>query len=155
MITLSDNVRAGDRKIAQQNEDSRRGDFLRAIDGDEANLSDFEVKFVGDFIKARGKSNADLDFQWFTAGRRQVVDNMIHRYGLRTLKQSAAPVVPQAEPGHCGYLKRDEETRKQTPCGAKAVIKLRNGLELCADCNRVREQGLAMLRAAKERRLRS
>lgn len=158
MKTLTDAYAAGRAAVRGQNEDTRRGEFLRAIDAGEANCTDFEINFIEGFLGDRALKPSDLDFQWFTPGRRKVVDNMIHRYGFRSLKMEANAVaalkLKAPAPGTCGYLKRDEDNRRNQPCGAPAVIKLRHGLELCNECNQVREQGLAHLRAAKEQRLR-
>lgn len=141
----------------ERHHDLRRGEFLRAIDSGVENLSQFEMDFIESFLGDRALKDAALDWQWFTEGRRKVVDNMIHRYGFRSLKMEAAAVnrLPPSAPGKCGYLVRPEPGRPQQRCGAAAVIKLRNGLELCNDCNQIREDGIAKLRAARERQLRS
>ena len=147
-------LEGGQAKIREQNADNRRGEFLRAIDGDEhANLNDWEIKFVSDFIKARAGIAHNLDFKWFTPGRRAVVDKMIQRYGFRSLRPVQTRMVPQVEPGHCGYLKH-EEGRRNVPCNAPAVVKLQSGLELCAECDQTRKENLEKLRQFKTRNMR-
>ena len=156
MKTLRDNVASGQSIIRSQNEDARRGEFLRAIDDSGEALTDFEIKFVGDFIRERGPQSIDLDFQWFTPGRRLVVDNMIHRYGFRTLRAPAGVTqkIPEAPPGCCGYLVRNEDSTRRVPCGAPATTKSPRGLELCTLHTEMRAAELAQLRQAKQQLLR-
>lgn len=154
MRTLRDNFEAGQAKIRLQNEDARRGEFLRAIDGAAETLSDFETEFLGSFLKVRGVKKLDSDFLWFTPGRRAVVDGMIHRYGFRSLKsevQGLKSKLPEAAPGHCGYLVRNDETNRRDCCGRPATSKSPRGLELCDEHTSIRAAELAHLRAAKER----
>lgn len=152
MRTLRDNVQAGFSVIRSQNEDARRGEFLRAIDDSGENLNDFEVRFVGDFLKWAAERKADLDFRWFTPGRRAVVDGMIHRYGMRSLKSEGSSLkLPTAAAGHCGYLVRNGETNRRECCGAKATVTTGRGLELCAAHAATRAAELKHLREAKER----
>lgn len=142
----------------QDLDDRERSEFLTRLDASEIRLTEWEEKFVGDFKKWSLPTNF-----WTGSDRRRTsCDQMRRRYehqlpamtGL-SINAQVALAVAQADPGHCGYLKRNPDTGRQQPCSAPAVIKLRNGLELCADCNRIRESGLAQLRAAKERQLRS
>lgn len=158
MRTIRDNFEAGQAKIRLQNEDARRGEFLRAIDGAEETLSDFEIEFLGSFLKWAGTTGVlrppDLDFRWFTPGRRAVVDGMIHRYGMRSLKsevQGLKSKLPEATAGCCGYLVRNDETNRRDYCGRPATSKSPRGLELCDEHTSIRAAELAHLRAAKER----
>lgn len=153
MNTIRDSIEAGKAAIRSQNEDSRRGEFLRALDVAAETLSDFEINFVGGFIKDRGAHPIEFDFRWFTPGRRQVVDNMIHRYGVRTLKaesgsQAKLPIAPA---GACGYLVRNSEDNRREVCGAPATTTSPRGLELCAVHTQIRAEELAHLRAAKNK----
>ncbi len=146
---------AGRAKIREQNEDCRRGEFLRAIDCGQTAVSDFEMNFIESFLGDRAAKPADLDFQWFTLKRREVVDGMIRRYGMRTLQPVAnRQAIPQAEPGHCGYLKT-EDGRRNVPCNQPAVVKLPGGLELCAACQQIRTDVIEKMRQFKTRHLRS
>lgn len=153
MTTLQANLDAGKAKIRSQNEDSRRGEFLRALDVAAETLSDFEIEFVGSFLGRMGKQSPEFDFQWFTHGRRQVVDGMIHRYGMRTLQpvSGATKKLPTAPAGHCGYLVRNDETGRRECCGAKATVKTGRDLELCATHAATRAAELKHLRDAKEK----
>jgi hypothetical protein len=147
---------AGRAKIVQQNEDRRRGEFLRALDASQESLTEFEERFVADFMQKYGDQDHALDWRFFTDGRRRVVDNLMKRYQPGSLKlttSAASRPIPQAEPGCCGYLTRTQEARN-VPCNAKAVIKLNNGLELCQEHDDLRKQGLEKLRAAKTRNMR-
>jgi len=134
-------------------EDARRGEFLRAIDTAAETLSEFEISFVGDFIKERGGKEIAMDVTWFTSGRRQVVDNMIHRYGFRSLKSPSgvATKLPTAATGCCGYLVRSDETNRRVCCGRPATFKSPRGLELCTEHTQTRAAELDHLRKAKER----
>lgn len=147
---------AGAAKIREQNADCRRGEFLRAIDAGTENLSDFEMNFIESFLGARALVDRALDFQWFTPARRRVVDGMIQRYGMRSLKfegSAARQPIPQAEAGHCGYL-IEREGRRNQPCGEPAVFKLQSGLELCATHDQERKENLERLRQFKLRNMR-
>lgn len=154
MRTLRDNVDAGQARIRLQNEDARRGEFLRAMDEGGEVLSDFEVSFIGSFMGRMGKQAPEHDFQWFTPGRRAVVDSMIHRYGFRSLKSEGSGVkskLPEAAAGHCGYLIRDPDTNRRECCGAPTTVTTGRGLELCAPHAATRAAELKQLRDAKER----
>ena len=145
---------AGRTLIRQQNEDNSRGEFLRALDASVANCSDFECQFIEGVLRDRETKDAALDFQWFTPGRRGVVDQMLKRYGMRTLRPAPRLKPPQAAPGCCGFLTR-EEGRRNILCNQPAIIKLNNGLELCAHHDTIRQQEMERLRAFKTRNLRS
>lgn len=148
-------LEAGRAKLRAQTEDNRRGEFLRAIDCGQTNVTEFELNFIESFLGDRATKDAALDFQWFTPRRREVVDSMIQRYGMRTLSPVAVRQdIPQAEAGCCGYLVTRDGRRNQL-CGAVAVTKLLNGLELCAPHKQEREENLARLQQLKTRRLRS
>ena len=152
MRTPPANFDAGQARIRLQNEDARRGEFLRAMDEGGEVLSDFEVSFIGSFMGRMGKQAPEHDFQWFTPGRRAVVDGMIHCYGFRSLK--TPPVLdklPTAAAGHCGYLIRDPDTNRRVCCDAPAMSTTPRGLELCEEHALARAGELAQLRAAKER----
>jgi len=139
-----------------QLDDQRRGEFLRAIDTDVETLSNFELSFIETFREQRGKIAGGLDHHWFTEARRDVVDKMIQRYGMRSHKFETAPSafrLPTAEQGKCGYIIRDEN-RQQVRCGKSASVTLHNGLELCKDCNDTREAALKRARDAKQERRR-
>lgn len=153
MTTLQANFDAGRARIRSQNEDARRGEFLRALDDSGENLNDFETAFLGDFLKERGGKTSDADFRWFSIGRRQVVDNMIHRYGFRTLRAPAGATqkLPEAAPGHCGYLVRDPDSNRRVCCDRPATTQSPRGLELCAEHTVIRVEELAQLRNAKMR----
>lgn len=156
MKHIQSNFDAGQAKIRAQNEDTRRGEFLRAIDDSDELLSDFETSFVGSFIKWVGARDPvrlpDLDFRWFTPGRRAVVDGMIHRYGFRGLKTHAASFkLPTAPAGCCGYLVRNGDTGRRECCGAKATTKTGRDLELCAQHAATRAAELQHLRDCKNK----
>lgn len=145
----------GRAKIHEQNEDNRRGEFLRALDCGQTNVSDFEMNFIESFLGDRATKDRALDFQWFTPRRRDVVDGMIKRYGFRSLRApSSALRIPQAAPGHCGYLVR-EDGRANVLCNQPAVMKCNNGLELCAQHDALRTEQMEKLRQYKTRHLRS
>lgn len=149
----ADRYAAGREAIRSQNEDSRRGEFLRAIDGDAVTLNEFEAGFVADFVRQRGKADPALDFQWFTPNRRTVVDRMIQRYGMRFVKPVPnVTTLPPAEAGKCEYLVKGE--RRNERCGQPATVS-RNGFSLCAACDEIRARGLQQLRDSKKRSLRS
>jgi hypothetical protein len=151
MRTLRDSVRAGQAMIREQNEDARRGEFLRALDASEEVLYQFEESFVSGFVKDRHGKEPSLDFQWFTPRRRSVVDHMIKRYGLRTLKPvPRVRELPDATPGLCGYFVRDQEKGLNQRCNRPATLKI-GDLELCDDCQREREQMLARVRKLRTR----
>ena len=144
----------------EMNEDCRRGEFLRAIDAGVENLSEWEINFIQCFLGERALKPAALDHQWFTDGRRRVVDNMIHRYGFRKQQtanskhQTSNTKLPEpARDGCCNYLTR-QDGRLNVRCGERAVTKLHNGLELCQAHLDERTELLEKVRAAK-RRLRS
>jgi hypothetical protein len=145
---------AGRAKIREQNEDRRRGAFLRALDASDEPLTEFEEKFTADFMQKYGAQDPTLDWRFFTPGRRRVVEGMMKHYrppGLNLARAASLPT-PQAPPGCCGYLTRTDEAFN-VPCGAKAIIKLNNNLELCAEHDRLRREGLEKLRQAKMRRM--
>lgn len=57
-------------------EDIERGNFLRQLDQSDAEVTDFEARFIDGFLH-----NASLN--WWTAGRRATCDKMRHTYGGR------------------------------------------------------------------------
>ena len=143
-----------DRVHRVMTEDCRRGEFLRAVDAAVETMSDWEARFIKGFVDERAAKDASLDHQWFTDGRRRVVDNMIHRYGFRSTKPPLARVPAPAREGCCNYLTR-HEGRLNVRCGEPAVTKLHNGLELCQEHLDQRTELQEKLRAAKRRMMRS
>jgi hypothetical protein len=145
---------AGRAKIVQQNEDRRRGEFLRALDVSDERLAEFEEKFVADFMQKHGDQDRTLDWRFFTDGRRRVVDNLMKRYrppGLKTavVRAMDAP----AEPGCCGYFVERDGLRNQR-CGDPAAITLQNGLELCQAHHKQQQERIEKLRQWKTRNMR-
>jgi hypothetical protein len=110
-------------------DDAAREEFLRALDASEIELTEFEQRFVGDFI--------DAGFRWrWTGPRRQVVEELRQRYQHRIHVHSPQSTVrglsvPAAPEGQCGYLVRDESGEPQRRCGLPAVTQNRLGLALC------------------------
>ena len=143
-----------DNVTRQMNEDCRRGEFLRAIDAAVENLSEWEGRFIQDFLRERSDRPAADDHKWFTDGRRRVVDNMIHRYGFRKQQTPNTKVPAPAREGCCNYLTR-QDGRLNVRCGDPAVTKLHNGLELCEAHLAQRTELQEKLRAAKRRMMRS
>ncbi len=141
--------------------DKRRGEFLRALDDSDYNVSDWEAKFLDSFLDFTSNRPSD-EPRWWTDGRRAATDRMMSHYpDIATQLGIPAPAVaagraliPQAESGACGYLVRGDD-RVQRCCGAPAVARLRSGLGLCQEHEDERQRGLAKLRAFKERNLRN
>ena len=138
--------------VREHNADARRGEFLRHIHAGE--LSEFESGFVSSFLADRATKPAGDDFQWFTPGRRNVVDRMIQQHGMRTAASAAPAPVLQAAAGKCGYILRSAGELPRL-CNEPAVSRLRHGLELCASHEAERVDRLARIREMKARQMRS
>lgn len=142
-------------------EDRTRGDFLRGLDESEWAVDDWEANFLASFLDFISNRPSD-EPRWWTDGRRGVVTRLAQKYpdvarraGLKAAPQAvAAKLDLPTMPGKCGYFTRDDE-RRQRRCGAPAVVKLRAGLELCAEHEQQRQEGIERLRKFKERQLRS
>lgn len=66
-------------RSAEQAADVKRGDFLRALDASDVEVSDWEARFLDGFLF--GTSNRPSDEpSWWTEGRRAMADRLARKY---------------------------------------------------------------------------
>lgn len=144
---------------ARAEADAQRGAFLRALDASEFAVDDWEAQFLNSFLDFTSNRPGD-EPRWWTEGRRRSAERMALKYpdvarpaGLTPDTSHLTPLDLPSFPGKCDYLVRGDD-RRQHRCAQAAVVKLRHGLELCAEHEQQRQEGIARLRKLKERQLR-
>lgn len=134
--------------------DREREEFLRALDAAPFDVTEWEAKFIADFLAAPSR--------WiWTAPRREKVDQMRQEYGhripqsvsQRVSESVSSRTLPPFVAGQCAWLLRNEGRIQR--CGRPATVKTRQGLELCDQHERHRNEEIERMRQIKTRRMRS